>query len=67
MPVVQPSVAQKQPKQNKKQTYSVNVVVKERASPLREFAVLASGVATMFSAPALNMIMQQQFAASVKN
>lgn len=37
-------------------TYIVNVVVKVRASPFRELAVLANGVATMFSAPALSII-----------
>lgn len=37
-------------------TYIVNVVVKVRASPFRELAVLANGVATMFSAPDLSII-----------
>lgn len=34
----------------------VNVVVKVSASPFRELAVLAKGVATMFSAPDLRII-----------
>lgn len=37
-------------------TYIVNVVLKVRASPFRELAVLANGVATMFSAPDLSII-----------
>ena len=37
-------------------TYRVNVVVNVRASPLREFEVLANGVATIFSAPAFSII-----------
>lgn len=37
-------------------TYIVNVVVKVRASPFKELAVLANGVATKFSAPDLSII-----------
>lgn len=37
-------------------TYIVNIVVKVRASPVRELAVLANGVATTFSAPDLSII-----------
>lgn len=37
-------------------TYIVNIVVKLRASPFRDLAVLANGVATMFSAPDLSII-----------
>lgn len=44
------------PAQTTLYTYIVNVVVKVRASPFRELAVLANGVATMFSAPHLSII-----------